>query len=95
MKRVLTGFAVTLVAAVWMTGSWFFFNSIAVGAQGSGTPAVADVSKTGSKDEAAAEGHCGEHWKGHHGRHGFWKKLNLTDAQKNQIHPSLPKSAQK
>ncbi len=88
MKRILTVFTVTLVAAVWMTGSWLFFNSIAVGAQGSAT---ADVSKAGSKDESMAAGHCGEHWKGHHGwngRHGhhhLWKKLNLTDAQKKEM----------
>ena len=97
MKKIFTGFAVTLVAAVWMAGSWFFFNSIAVGAQGSATPAVADVSKIGPKDESAAEGHCGEHWKHRHwGRHGhwkgchwrhrLWKKLKVTDAQKTQIH---------
>ena len=68
MKKVLTGFAVTLAAVVWMTGSWFFFNSIAAGAQGSGTPVAADVSKAGSKDEAPAECKCGEHWKHGHGR---------------------------
>ena len=92
MKRILTVFTVTLVAAVWMTGSWFFFNSIAVGAQGSATASAADVSKAGSKDESMAAEHCGEHWKGHHGdwkgRHGhhhFWKKLNLTDAQKKEM----------
>ena len=55
MKRLLTGFTITLVAAVWMIGSWFFFNSIAVGDQGSATPAVADVSKTGPQDTGAAE----------------------------------------
>ena len=86
MKRVLTGFAVTLVAAVWMTGSWFFFNSIAIGAPGSATPAVADTGKAVPKDEAAAEVHCGKHWKHHHGHHHLWKKLHLTDAQKTQIH---------
>jgi hypothetical protein len=37
MKKVLTGFAVTLAAAVWMCGSWLFFNSIAAGAQGAAT----------------------------------------------------------
>ena len=94
MKKLFTGFAVTLVAVVWMTGSWLFFNSIAAGSQGSTTPAVADADKAAPKDEAA-KGHCGE-WKGHHrhfGRHhghfGLWKmfgrKLNLTDAQRNQI----------
>ena len=94
MKKLFTIFAVTLVAVVWMTGSWLFFNSIAAGAQGSAAPAVADADKAAPKDEAAKE-HCGK-WKGHHrhfGRHhghfGLWKmfarKLNLTDAQKNQI----------
>ena len=85
MKRLLIGFAVTLVAAVWMIGSWFFFNSIAVGAQGSATPAVADVSKTGPQDTGAAKCMCGKHWKGHHGHHHLWKKLNLTDAQKKEM----------
>jgi len=73
MKRLLTGFTITLVAAVWMMGSCFFFNSIAVGAQ----------------DTGGARGKCGEHWKhrhwGHHGHHHLWKKLNLTDAQKKEM----------
>ena len=97
MKRLLTAFTITLVAAVWMIGSWFFFNSIAVGAPGSVTPAVADVSKTGPQDTGAAECECGHHWKhchghhwkhhhrGRHGHHHFWKKLNLTDAQKKEM----------
>ncbi len=96
MKKLLTGFAVTVVAVVWMTGSWFFFNSIAVGAQGSATPAVADTGKTSPQGEAAAKGQCCakhcehcDHWKHHHGHHGhhhLWKKLHVTDAQKTQIH---------
>ena len=73
MKRLLTGLTITLVAAVWMVGSCFFFNSIAVGAQ----------------DTGGARGKCGEHWKhrhwGHHGHHHLWKKLNLTDAQKKEM----------
>ncbi len=85
MKRLLTGFTITLVAAVWMTGSWFFFNSIAVGAQGSATPAAADVSKTDPQNTGAVEGKCGEHWKHHHGHHHLWKKLNLTDVQKKEM----------
>jgi len=32
MKRLLTAFTITLVAAVWMIGTWLFFNSIAAGA---------------------------------------------------------------
>ncbi len=91
MKRVLTGFAIALVAVVWMAGSWFFFNSIAIGAQGSATPAVADTGKAAPKGEAAAEGHCKhwKHWEHHgrcHGHHHLWKKLHITDAQKTQIH---------
>jgi Spy/CpxP family protein refolding chaperone len=90
MKRLLTGFAVTLVAAVWMMGSWFFFNSIAVGTQWSVTPAVAEVSKSDPQDTGAAKEKSGEHWKhrhwGRHGHHHFlWKKLNLTDAQKKDM----------
>ena|SRR5208337_61653 len=82
MKKLFTGVAVTLVAAVWMTGSWLFFNSIAAGAQGSGTAAVADVNKPCPKD--AAKAHCG-HCKHGHWRHHLMKKLNLTEAQKTQI----------
>jgi periplasmic protein CpxP/Spy len=85
MKRLLTGFAITLVAVVWMTGSWFFFNSIAIGAPGSATPAVADTGMTGPKDKAAGEGHHGGHWKHCRGHHRFWKKLHLTDAQKKEM----------
>ena len=87
MKRLLTRFTVTLVAAVWMTGSWFFFNSIAVGARVG--PCRCRLSKTGPQDTGPAEGECGHHWKHRHwGRHGhyhFWKKLNLTDAQKKEM----------
>ncbi|MGA2401273.1 MAG: Spy/CpxP family protein refolding chaperone [Syntrophobacteraceae bacterium] len=59
------------------------------------TPAVADVSKAGSKDEAATEGRCGKHCKGRHGHHCLWKKLNLTDAQKNQIDPIISEEREK
>ena len=89
MKRLLTGFAVTLAAVVWVTGSWFFFNSIAAGTQGSGTAAAAEVNKGDPQDTGAAKGECRGHWKHHHGhRHGhhhLWKKLNLTDAQKKEM----------
>jgi Spy/CpxP family protein refolding chaperone len=89
MKRLLTGFAVTAAAVVWMMGSWFFFDSIAAGDQGSGTPAVAEVNRGGPQDTGAAEGKCGEHWEHRRrccqGHHGLWKKLNLTDAQKKEI----------
>ena len=81
----MTGFAVTLVAAVWMMGSWVFFNSIAAGAQGSGAPAVEEVNKADPQDAGAAECNCGGHWKHRHGHHHLWKKLNLTDAQKKEM----------
>lgn len=92
MKRVLTGLAVVSVAAIWMIGSWYFFNSIGTGTQGLTTPAFADVSKPGSKDETPAQGHCGKHWKGHH---GLLKKLNLTDAQKDQVHSIVKEEREK
>ncbi len=81
MKKLLTGLVITLVALVWMIGSWLFFNSIAAGTQGLASPAFAE--KTGPRDEAAPE-HCGK-WKGHHRHFALWKKLNLIDAQRNQI----------
>ena len=91
MKRILTGFSVTLVAAIWMTGSWLFCNSIAVGANGSSTPAVAD-SKSGPIEKPAAESECGKHgkhWKHRHKMHRLWKKLNLSEAQKKEVHAIL------
>src|SRR5208337_453987 len=69
MKRLLKGFTITLVAAVWMIGSLFFCNSIAIGAQ----------------DTGAAKEECREHWNHHHGHHHLWKELNLTDAQKKEM----------
>ena len=42
MKRLLLGFTIALVAAVWMIGSWYFFNSITDGTGGLSTPACAD-----------------------------------------------------
>ncbi|SPF36524.1 exported hypothetical protein [Syntrophobacter sp. SbD1] len=80
MKTLQKGFTVTLVSAVWMIGSLFLFNPVTSADQGAATPGVAD------------EGHCGEHWKGHHGdwkgrhrHHHFFKELNLTDAQKKEM----------
>ena len=34
--------------------------------------------------EASPSPSAGEHWRQHH--HGFWMALNLTDAQKQQVH---------
>lgn len=85
MKRLLTGFAITLVAVAWVVGSWFFFNSIAVGAEGSGTPAVAESSPGGQQDTGADHEKCWGHGKHHGGHHRLFKELNLTDAQKNQV----------
>lgn len=87
MKRLMTGLAVIAVAVVWMIGSWVFFNSIAAGAD---TPSAAEVGKAPSKCKSHDEGkYMHHHWKchRHHGHHGFfWKKLNLTDAQKKEMH---------
>jgi protein CpxP len=84
MKKLMTGLAVIVVATVWMTGSWVFLNSFAVGAD---TPAAAEVGKHPAKDHPAHGGPCGHHQWRHHRHHGFlWKKLNLTDVQKNQMH---------
>jgi len=93
MKKLFTALGVALVAAVWMLGSWSFFNSFAIGAEKTGTPAVAEAGKTGPKDPGSSEGECGGHWKHHHRGHWmhhhrghhFWKKLNLTDAQKKEM----------
>jgi protein CpxP len=85
MKRLFTGLAVTLVAAVWMTGSWFFFNSIAAGAQGSDTPAAIEAGKDNPHDVGSPAGKC-EHHKHHHFGFRFLEKLNLTDRQKDQVH---------
>ncbi len=85
MKKVSILFVATLIVTVWMAGSWIFFNSTAVGAQESDTPAVADSQKSASPDSAMDRGRDG-HFKGRHGRHHkFFKKLNLSDAQKKQI----------
>ena len=74
MKKLLIGLSVILVAAAWMGASSLFFNSIATGAEGSGTPAFAD--------RGGCEWHHGMH-RGHH--HHFWKMLNLTDDQKKEM----------
>lgn len=81
MKRVLTVLAVVLVAAVWITASWFFFNSIAAGAEESNAPAVADLNNGNPADKH------GENLKGHDGHKGLWKELNLTDEQRKQVRP--------
>jgi Spy/CpxP family protein refolding chaperone len=74
MKKLLAGLSVTLVAAVWMAGSSLFFNSMALGAEGAGPPAVAE------------KGHWGHHHGGHcRHHHHFWKKLNLTNEQKKEM----------
>jgi len=88
MKRLLTVLALIFVAAVWMTGAWLFFDTLAVGAQGSGGPAAADTDKAAPKDEPGGQKQCGHckghgHWKGHR-LDRFFEKLNLSDAQKQQ-----------
>jgi Spy/CpxP family protein refolding chaperone len=100
MKRLLTGFAVTMVATVWMMGSWLFFNCIAGGANGVVTTAAAEVVKSDTQDTAAAKGKCGDHckchhWKHHHKGHHFLKELGLSDAQKDQVHAIMAEGRSK
>ena len=90
MKRVLvTAFHMCLIAVAWIMLSWFSFNSLALGAPESSAPAVA-ANKGATPQDDSQRGDCGKGWhhhKGrHHGMHRFLEKLNLTDAQKDQIH---------
>ncbi|HYA41525.1 MAG TPA: Spy/CpxP family protein refolding chaperone [Syntrophobacteraceae bacterium] len=89
MKKLLTVFAIIFVAAVWMTGSWLFFDTLAVGAQGPGGPPSVDVDKAAAKDETGDKKHCGDQQGHRHGKgsriHRFLEKLNLSGAQKQQV----------
>ena len=76
MKKTLTGFAIIVVAALWMTGSWVFFNSVANGAENAPAP-------TENQQENKAAPNHENHWKGHH--HDFFEQLNLSEAQKKEI----------
>lgn len=69
MKKLFTSFGVSLIAATLMIGSWCFFNPVASIAQ----------------EEGECGGHGGHHHGGHWGHHHWWKKLNLTDAQKKEM----------
>ncbi|MCE5335707.1 MAG: Spy/CpxP family protein refolding chaperone [Desulfobacteraceae bacterium] len=80
MKKVFLGIVGVLFTAGWFFGSWLFMNSIAMGAQESGSQMAA----------GAPSGPRGEH----HGdmRHMpmmdeeyLAKKLNLTEAQRKQV----------
>jgi periplasmic protein CpxP/Spy len=82
MKKTLTGFAILLVAALWMTGSWIFFNSIANGAENSPTASPPAAENQAKPMAPPAYDH---HGMGHHGHGEFFKELNLTKAQKKQI----------
>ena len=65
-----------------------FFNCIAGGAKGVVTTAAAEVIKGDTQETAEVKGKCEEQCKHHRGHH-FWKKLGLSDAQKNQVHAVL------
>jgi Spy/CpxP family protein refolding chaperone len=82
MKKTLTGLAIVLVAALWMTGSWVFFNSIAIGAEN--MPAAPPATTENPPQMSMPPGQMG-HCHYHHGYKNFWKKLNLTPTQKKQI----------
>lgn len=82
MKKTLTGLAIVVVAALWMTGSWVFFNSIAIGAET--TPATPPATAENPAQTSAPQNHMGP-CPYHHRHENFWKKLNLTPTQKKQI----------
>ena len=74
MRKIFIGFSIVLLAAVWMSGSWVFFNSTALGAEGCGCPAGIEQGGFGH--------HHGGPWMHHH---RFWKMLDLTDTQKKEM----------
>jgi Spy/CpxP family protein refolding chaperone len=89
MRKVLTGLAVVFVAAVWMTGSWLFFDTLAVGAQGSGNQSAVDTQKAAPNDESmntngTEQGKESRSFEGHKMQR-FANRLDLTDAQRHQV----------
>ncbi|MDR3570347.1 MAG: Spy/CpxP family protein refolding chaperone [Syntrophobacteraceae bacterium] len=82
MKKTLTGFAVLIVAALWMTGSWVFFNSIAIGAENTPAPAPAPPQ---NQEQTTAPSNGMHHRKDFHHHPNFFKQLNLSEAQKKEI----------
>ncbi|MGC8494099.1 MAG: Spy/CpxP family protein refolding chaperone [Syntrophobacteraceae bacterium] len=84
MKKKLTGFAIVLVTALWMSGSWAFFNSIA-SAQNTSPSPTAPPQTQAPPAQPTAPPTQPHHWKGKHGHENFWKQLNLTEKQKKEI----------
>lgn len=84
MKKTLTGFAIVLVAALWMGGSWVFFNSIA-NAQNTSPSPTAPTENQAPPAQPTPPATQQHHWKGKHGHEHFWKQLNLTQKQKSEI----------
>lgn len=82
MKKTLTGFTVVFVAALWMTGSWVFFNSIANGAENAPAPTPAPTENPAQNTAPPSHKH---HCKGFHHHGEFWRELNLSQAQKKEI----------
>ncbi len=83
MKKVSLMYAVTLIVAVWMAGSWLFLNSLNAQENGAAAPAVATHQKAKSPDSPKYEKSCDfKHGKG---KEHFLKKLGLSDAQKTQV----------
>ncbi len=82
MKKTLTGFAVVFVAALWMTGSWVFFNAIANGAENAPAPSPAPTENPAQNTAPSSHKH---HCKDFHHHGEFWKQVNLSEAQKKEI----------
>ena len=51
MKSILIAVAVSLAVPTWMTGSWFFFNTITFKTPGRDIPITTELIETGSEDE--------------------------------------------
>ncbi len=87
MKKVLvTAFQVGVIAVAMVMLTWSSFHSPALGAE-PGSPAIAPSQGTAPPDDSQQGEHHGKEWhKGcHRGMHRFLEKLNLTDAQKEQV----------
>jgi Spy/CpxP family protein refolding chaperone len=87
MKKVLvTAFQIGVIAVAMVMLTWSSFNSPAFGAD-PGSPAITPGQGAVPQGDSQPGEHPGKGWhKGcHHGMHRFLEKLNLTDAQKEQV----------
>ena len=88
MKSVLvTAFQIGVIAVAMVMLTWSSFHSPALGAEQS-SPTIAPSQGAAPQGDSKQGEESGKGWhhKGcHHGMHRFLEKLNLTDAQKEQV----------